>query len=124
MVSVVTGLVFAYILTHELLVPAPATGKTYYDLWFNVNDLTGYFTVMAGVLPFWAMRFTTRGKKGSIKTGILANLTISGIATLIYLLLIPLITAMMGISQYQMKTTPCGLFSTAKLTTTGNSGTS
>ena len=53
MVSVVTGLVFAYILAHELPVPASATDKTYYDLWFNVNDLTGYFTVMAGVLPFW-----------------------------------------------------------------------
>jgi O-antigen/teichoic acid export membrane protein len=99
MVSVVTGLVFAYMLTHELLVAAPGTGKTYYDLWFNVNDLTGYFTVMAGVLPFWAMRFATRGKEGSIKTGILANLTISGIATLIYLLLITLITAALGISQ-------------------------
>jgi hypothetical protein len=99
MVSVVTGLVFAYILTHELLLPAPDTGKTYYDLWFNVSDLTAYFTVMAGVLPFWAMRFAARGKEGSIKTGILANLTISGIATLIYLLLIPSITAMLGISQ-------------------------
>jgi len=53
------------------------------------------------------MRFATRGREGSIKTGILANLTISGIATLIYLLPIPLITAMLGISQFQMKTTPC-----------------
>ena len=99
MVSVVSGLVFAYMVARELLVPAPGTGKTYYDLWFNVNDLTGYFTLMAGVLPFWAMRFATRGKEGSIKTGILANLTISGIATLTYLLLIPLITTALGISQ-------------------------
>jgi hypothetical protein len=99
MISVVTGLVFAYILAHELVVPAPGTGKTYYDLWFNVNDLTTYFTVMAGVLPFWAMRFATRGREGSIKTGILANLTISGIAALIYLLLIPLVTSALGIGQ-------------------------
>lgn len=99
MVSVVSGLVFAYMVARELLVPAPATGKNYYDLWFNVADLTGYFTLMAGVLPFWAMRFATRGKEGSIKTGILANLMISGIAALIYLLLIPLIIAALGISQ-------------------------
>jgi hypothetical protein len=86
-------------LFHELVVPAPGTGKTYQDLWYGVSDLTGYFTVMASVLPFWAMRFATRGKEGSIKTGILANLTISGIATLIYLLLITLITTALGISQ-------------------------
>jgi len=99
MVSVVSGLVFAYILTHELIVPAPGTGKYYYDLWFNISDLTGYFTVMASVLPFWAMRFATREKEGSIKTGILANLAISGIAALVYLLLIPLITSWLGIGQ-------------------------
>jgi O-antigen/teichoic acid export membrane protein len=99
MVSVVSGLVFAYMVARELLAPAPGAGKTYYDLWFNVADLTGYFTLMAGVLPFWAMRFATRGKEGAIKTGILANLTISGMATLIYLLLIPLITTALGISQ-------------------------
>jgi hypothetical protein len=45
------------------------------------------------------MRFATRQKEGSIKTGILANLAVSGIAALVYLSLIPLITAALGISQ-------------------------
>lgn len=100
MVSIVSGLIFAYMVARELSnVPAPGTNKNYYDMWFNINDLTGYFTLMAGVLPFWAMRYATRGKEGSIKTGILANLTISGIAAVMYLLLIPLITAGLGISQ-------------------------
>jgi hypothetical protein len=66
-------------------------------MWYNVTDLTAYFTLMAGVLPFWTMRFATRGKEGAIKTGILANLTIAGIAALFYLLLIPFITAGLGI---------------------------
>lgn len=99
MVSIVSGLVFAYMVARELIVPASGTNQTYYDMWFNVNDLSGYFTLMAGVLPFWAMRYAARGKEGSIKTGILANLTISGIAAVMYLLLIPLITAGLGISQ-------------------------
>ncbi len=99
MVSVITGLVFAYMMFHELVVPAPGTGKTYQDLWYNVGDLTAYFTMMAGVLPFWAMRFAARGKEGSVKTGTLANLAIAGIAALIYVLSIPLITAALGIGQ-------------------------
>jgi hypothetical protein len=100
MISVVSGLIFAYMVARELLVTAPGTNKTYYDLWFNVTtDVPAYFTLMAGVFPFWVMRFATRGKEGSIKTGILANLAISGIAALVYVLLIPLITAGLGISQ-------------------------
>lgn len=97
MISVVSGLIFAYMVARELLVPASGTGKTYYDLWYNVTDLMAYFTLMAGVLPFWTMRFATRGKEGAIKTGILANLTIAGIAALFYLLLIPFIIAGLGI---------------------------
>jgi O-antigen/teichoic acid export membrane protein len=40
-----------------------------------------------------------RNKEGAIKTGILANLVISIIASTIYLLLIPLITSMFGVSE-------------------------
>jgi hypothetical protein len=105
MVSIVSGLVFSYIVARELIVPAPGTDKTYYDLWFNVTiDLPAYFTLMAGVLPFWAMRFATRGKEGSIKTGILANLAISAVAALVYLLLIPIITTSLGITQAYLST--------------------
>jgi hypothetical protein len=100
MVSVVSGLVFAAIVAGALTVSAPGTNKTYYDLWFNATtDVPAYFTLMASVFPFWAMRFATRGKEGAIKTGILANLTISGVAAVFYLLLVPFITSGLGISQ-------------------------
>lgn len=104
MVSVITGLAFSYMLFHELVVTAPGAGKTYQDLWLNVNDVAAYFTMMASVLPFWSMRFATRGKEGSIKTGVLANLAISGIAALTYILMIPSITAALGISQTYLGT--------------------
>jgi hypothetical protein len=72
--------------------------QTEYDLWFNINDIIPYFTLMAGVLPFWIMRFVTRDKEEAVKTGIFANLTISVVAILAYLLLIPVITSNLAIS--------------------------
>jgi O-antigen/teichoic acid export membrane protein len=91
MASVITGLIFQFIV-------ARALNKVEFDLWFNINDLSAYFLLLAGVLPFWAMRFVAREKEGAIKTGITANLAISGIATIVYLLLIPLITSTLHIS--------------------------
>jgi hypothetical protein len=70
-----------------------------YGLWFNITDILGYFTLLAGVLPFWTMRFVTRGNKGAAKTGILANLTISVIATVIYLSITPFIVSIFNIPQ-------------------------
>ncbi len=95
-VSVVTSLVFALMLSRELIT---AVSQRPYDLWYNIGDVTAWFTLMAGVLPFWAMRFAIRQREGAIKTGIFANLIISALAFLIYLLLVPLITASLGISQ-------------------------
>jgi hypothetical protein len=97
MFSVVTGLIFQYIVA-DSLVRISVGGKTEYDYWANVNDIAAIFTLMAGVLPFWIMRFATREKRGAVKTGILANLTISFVATLIYLPLVPFITSTLGIS--------------------------
>jgi hypothetical protein len=94
MVSLVTSLVFTLILSRGLL----AVSRTPYDLWYNIGDLMALFTLMAGVVPFWAMRFAIRQREGSIKTGIFANLIISATALLMYLLLVPLITASLGIS--------------------------
>jgi O-antigen/teichoic acid export membrane protein len=90
--SVATGLVFQLML-------ARGTTKSEYDLWFNISDILAYFTLLAIALPFWTMRFVARGKEGAAKTGIFANLTISAIATIIYLSLIPLIMSSLGISQ-------------------------
>ncbi len=92
MVSVATGLVFQFMV-------ARALNKTEYDLYFNaLTDVAGIFALLAGVLPFWAMRFAARDKEGAIKTGIVANLGISAAATLTYVLLIPLILPALEIS--------------------------
>lgn len=94
MVSVVTGLIFQFMVARSLL---PLYQKEY-DLWFNINDLVPYFALLAGVLPFWAMRFVTRDREGAIKTGIVANFAISAVATIAYVLLIPLIMSNLAIS--------------------------
>lgn len=94
LVSVATGLVFQLMVARALL---PAHQRDY-DLWFNMNDVIAYFTLMGGVLPFWVMRYVARDKEETVKTGILANFAIGGTATIVYLLLIPLVISMLGIS--------------------------
>lgn len=90
MLSVITGIAFTLMITRT-------TTQEQYGILSNVNDLIGYFSVPAIILPFWTLRFVARNKEGAIKTGILANLIISIIATTIYLLLIPQIIPMLGI---------------------------
>jgi len=97
MASVLTGLIFQFIIARSLI-PVSADGKTEYDLWLNVNDVIAYFTLLASVLPFWTMRFVSREKEGAIKTGILANLTISAAAIIIYLMLISTVISALGIT--------------------------
>jgi len=92
MLSIGTGLAF------QLMI-ARTTTELQYGLWFNINDVLAYFTLLATALPFWTMRFAARDKEGAAKTGILANLTISAIATVIYLPLVPLVTSSLGIDQ-------------------------
>jgi len=89
LVSVGTGLFFAYILAH-------AASPTEYDAWFNMNDISTYFTLMSGVLPFWALRFVAREKKGAIKTGLFTNFIVSLVATTVFLPLIPYIVSALG----------------------------
>jgi O-antigen/teichoic acid export membrane protein len=91
MLSVVTGLVFQVMLARAIIEPKE------YDVWFNINDMLTYFTLLAGVIPFWVMRFVARGKEGSIKTGIMANITISVVAIIVYVPLISLITSALNI---------------------------
>jgi O-antigen/teichoic acid export membrane protein len=98
MISVATGLIFQFIVARALS-PVSAGDKTEYDLWFNINDITTYFVLMGSVLSFWTMRFVARGKEGAIKTGIVANLIISVIATLIFLPLVPTITSGLNITE-------------------------
>jgi O-antigen/teichoic acid export membrane protein len=89
--SIATGLIF------QLMI-ARATTQSEYGIWFNMGDVLSYFMLLSGVLPFWAMRFTARGKEGTVKMGILANLALSIIAMLIYLSLVPTITSALGVN--------------------------
>ncbi|MGQ9551289.1 MAG: hypothetical protein ACUVUE_02570 [Candidatus Bathycorpusculaceae bacterium] len=92
LLSVATGLVFQFMIARS------TTGEEY-DLWFNINDVLAYFTLLVGVLPFWVMRFYARGREGTAKTGLLANLTISIIATLLYVSLVSPIISALGIKR-------------------------
>ncbi|MEM0007380.1 MAG: hypothetical protein QXR89_03835 [Candidatus Bathyarchaeia archaeon] len=93
LVSVATGLAFQYMI-------ARSTNPSEYGVWFNINDVLAYFTILAGILPFWTMRFVARQEKGAVKTGIVANLAVSIAATIIYLPLIPLIVTALGVQNY------------------------
>ncbi|MGC8998962.1 MAG: hypothetical protein ACP5JW_06180 [Candidatus Bathyarchaeia archaeon] len=92
-ISIATGLAFQYMI-------ARSTSQVEYGVLFNINDVLAYFTIMAGIFPFWIMRFVARAEKGVVKTGVLVNLAISIAATIIYLPLIPLIASALGVQQY------------------------
>lgn len=89
LVSVATGLIFA-------LMIARAASPSEYDVWFNMNDISTYFTLMAGVLPFWALRFVARDKEGAIKTGVFSNFIVSLAATALFVPLVPFIVSALG----------------------------
>jgi len=91
MLSVATGLAFT------LMVTRTTTGQQL-GIWSNINDVITYFAFLSLAFPFWTMRFVARNKEGAVKTGIVVNLIISIIATVIYLPLVPLITSSLGIS--------------------------
>lgn len=91
MISVATGLIFQFMIARAII-------QQEYDLWFNLNDISTYFTLLSGIIPFWAMRFVARGKEGAIKTGILANLAISLMSLAVYLPLVSIITSTLNIS--------------------------
>ena len=96
-VSVSTGFIFQFIV-------AGALNSGEYDLWFNINDIANYFVLLSGVLPFWAMRYVTRDKEGSVKTGLFANLTISAVASIVYILLIPTVMSALHVSIFYLPT--------------------
>jgi O-antigen/teichoic acid export membrane protein len=91
MLSVATGLFFQFLV-------AWTTTEEQYGIWFNINDIIAYFTILVGVAPFWVMRFVARGKEGSTKTGFVANLIVSVISTIAYLAFVPFFLPMLGIS--------------------------
>lgn len=86
MVSLVTGLIFQFMLARAIPSNSPE-----YAIWANINYVLPYFTLLAGIVPFWVMRCVARGREGAAKTGLVMNLAFSAIGTIVYLVVIPLI---------------------------------
>jgi len=86
LISVATGLVFQVMLGRAIAADSPA-----YAIYGNINTVLPYFTLLAGIVPFWVMRCVAREKEGATKTGLAINLLFSLIATAAYLVIIPLI---------------------------------
>jgi len=91
LISVATGVAFVLMITRTV-------STEEFGIWGNINDLSNYFILLSGVIPFWATRFIARGYAGSAKTGLITNLFISVAATSIYLALISTIVSALQIS--------------------------
>ena len=84
-ISVVTGLIFQFMIARAIATESPE-----YAIWGNINTVLPYFTLLAGIVPFWVLRSVARKKEGAIKTGLTINLLFSVITTAAYLIIIPL----------------------------------
>jgi len=82
--SVATGLAFVLMITRNVSIEE-------FGVWGNVSDLSNYFILLSGIIPFWAIRFVAREHGGAAKTGFIANIFISVAATSIYLALVPIV---------------------------------
>ena len=92
-VSLATGLIFTLLLTRTMTTDQ-------YNVWTNIFDYTGYFMLFSGILPFWATRFVSRDKVGTVKTGASAQLAIGLASVIIYLPAIVLISRAIGTTAY------------------------
>jgi hypothetical protein len=86
LISVATGLTFQFMLGRAIAADSPE-----YGIWGNINTVLPYFTLLAGVVPFWVMRWVARGKEGATKTGLAMNLVFSLISIAAYFVLIPIV---------------------------------
>ena len=91
--SLITGLIFTLLLTRNM-------STSQYNIWTNIFDYTGYFTVYSNLLPFWVIRFASRGKEGTIKTSTIAQFSFASVSTIVYLPAIVLISHSIGTSSY------------------------
>lgn len=92
LISVVTGMAFILLLARSM---TPAE----YGVWGNIFDVTGYFLLFSGFIPFWAIRFVARGAEGATKTAFVSNLTVGIASAAAYIPLAPLIAASLHITQ-------------------------
>jgi len=89
--SVATGFAFVLMITRGV-------SEKEFGIWWNITDLSNYFILFSGVIPFWVTRFIAREHAGSAKTGFIANIFISVAATSIYLTLVPIVLPILQIS--------------------------
>jgi hypothetical protein len=94
LISVATGIIFTLTVANSLL------QDDYGALGAFVNVIIPYFTLLSGPITFWTMRFAARNKEGAIKTGIVGNMAVGVIATLVYLAVLPLVTSSQGLEKY------------------------
>jgi O-antigen/teichoic acid export membrane protein len=92
LVSVVTGLVFILLLTRNM-------SPSQYGVWGNISDVTGYFLLLSGFIPFWALRFVARGEEGATKTAFVANLIVAVASAAVYIPIAPLIAASLRVTE-------------------------
>ena len=92
LISVVTGMAFILLLTRSM-------NTNQYGIWANISDVTAYFLLFSGFIPFWATRFVARGEEGATKTAFLANLTIAITSAAIYIPLAPIIAGSLHITE-------------------------
>lgn len=108
LVSVATGMAFIFLLTRNMTNPE-------YGIWSNIFDMTSYFLLLAGVVPFWAMRFMARQKEGTAKTAVVTNAILALAMAAIYVPLTPLFTTALHISNSYL---PFYFFASGQLVTT------
>jgi len=93
LITIGTGILFA------LLLGSLSQEKLgVYGIFFTI--IVPYFTLLSGAVSFWTLRFAARDKEGAVKTGIVANMIMATVATLIYLALLPFIVQGFGLQAY------------------------
>jgi len=92
LISVGTGLLFVLIVTRNI-------SPDEFGLFGNLGDTLGYFTLAATIVPFWTTRFSARKHPGTSRTGLIANLFLSAIFSLLYLSLLSTIITMLKIGE-------------------------
>ena len=92
LISVLTGMAFILLLTRNMTTDQ-------YGIWTNIFDVTGYFLLFSGFVPFWATRFVARGEEGASKTAFVTNLTVAIASAAAYIPLAPIIAASLHITQ-------------------------
>lgn len=101
--SLITGLIFTLLLTRDM-------NPKQFGIWTNIFDYTAYFVLFSSLLPFWATRFAARGKEGTVKTGVLAQLVIAVTGVVIYFPVIFLVSRAIGTESYLLIYFIAGLY--------------